>query len=243
MRSFSRLVVLATLGWVIAGPVAAQSRCPQFYPRVLPKFSSSLHQQLREVCFDAFVSLHSGRTKTPVLTVERLTREQVTQAQDEERTNRFYPEARLPRADRAQLDDYRDSGYDRGHMAPAADMPTAQAMAQSFSMANMVPQARHNNRHTWASVEKATRRFVMRASGPVYVFTGPVFTKPVQTIGASQVWVPAHLFKLVYDQAGGRAWAYWVDNTDAARLSRPITYQALVERTGMELLPGVEVRD
>lgn len=236
-------MAIATLGWATASAAVAQSQCPQFYPQVQPQFPAGLYSQLREVCFDAFVSLHSGQTRTPVLTVERLTREQLTQAQDEERTNRFYPEARLPSADRAHLDDYKDSGYDRGHMAPAGDMPNAQAMAQSFSLANIVPQAPYNNRYTWAGIEKATRKFVMRAEGPVYVFTGPVFMEPVQKIGPNQVWVPTHLFKLVYDQAGGRAWSYWVDNTDAARASRPITYQTLVARTGVEFLPGISVRD
>ncbi len=54
-------------------------------------------------------------------------------------------------------------------MAPAGDMPTAQAMAQSFSLANMVPQASEHNRGVWAkSVEMATRNHVRRADGNVF---------------------------------------------------------------------------
>jgi endonuclease G len=125
-------------------------------------------------------------------------------------------------------------------MAPAADMPTAQANDQSFSLANMVPQARINNQRTWAGIEKATRHYIRRAQGPVFVFTGPVYAgAPARTIGPGQVWVPTHLYKLVYDAGTGKSWAHWVENTDEARAGKPITYRELVERTGIEFLPSV----
>ena len=161
---------------------------------------------------------------------------------DEKRTNRFFADARLRAAERATLNDYKGSGYDRGHMAPAGDMPTAQAMAQSFSLANMVPQAPEHNRGVWArSVERATRNYARRASGDVYVITGPVYVPGIAqspAIGAGQVRVPRYLFKLVYDQDRNRAWAYWQENSDATRASKPISYAELVTRTGVDYLPG-----
>ena len=66
----------------------------------------------------------------------------------------------------------------------------------------------------------------------------PVFDGMPATIGSNGVWVPQHLFKLVYDPAANRAWAFWVDNTDEARSSKPIGYDELVRRTGIEFLPG-----
>jgi endonuclease G len=130
------------------------------------------------------------------------------------------------------------------HMAPAADMPTPNAMAQSFSLANMAPQAPTNNRGVWAkAVEKPTRQYVMRAQGDVYVFTGPVFSGAVTTIGRGRVWVPTYLFKLVYDPSAQRAWAYWVENTNDAQMAAPISYRELVRRVGFELLPGVPLKD
>ena len=140
------------------------------------------------------------------------------------------------------MHDYQGSGFDRGHLAPAADMPTAQAMAQSFSLANMVPQAPEHNRGVWArSVEMSTRKYVARASGDVYVITGPVFAPSIAqspSIGRDQVRVPKYLFKLVYDQAKNKAWAHWQENDSAARASKPISYTELVKRTGVEFLPG-----
>ncbi len=213
--------------------------CPQFFPGAMPKVPNAGQLFARELCFDAFAVLHSGLRKTPIYTVEKLTAEQLQDAKDEVRTNRFFVDSRLPSVERATLDDYKGSGFDRGHMAPAGDMPTAQAMAQSFSLANMIPQAPENNRGVWAkAVEKATRQYVMRAGGPVYVFTGPYFGQEPQKIGVSHVWVPTYIYKLVYDPQVNRAWAYWIENRDDARGSKPISYEELVRRTGIELLPG-----
>lgn len=203
--------------------------CVDYFPnRQIP----TVQEQGRDICFDSFAVLYSPTAKKPIYAVERLNRARLT-AERPERTNRFYEEARLPKKERATLEDYRGSGYDRGHNAPAGDMPNDYAMAQSFSLANMMPQAPDNNRGVWAKeVERATRRFAMRARGDVYVFTGSVGSQG--TIGAGQVTIPAYLWKLVYDEAGGKAWAYWLPNTNNARTDSPISYRELVDRTGYD---------
>jgi endonuclease G len=195
----------------------------------------------RPLCFAGFAVLHSGVRHSPIYTVERLNAPRINDAHNNERTNKFYPEARLPSADRAQLSDYARTGYDRGHMAPAADMAGPDAMAQSFSLANMVPQAPINNRKTWAKIEKDTRKYVLRASSDVFVFTGPFYGPAARSIGPNKVLVPDALFKLVFDPSTGRAWAHWLENTDAARGTAPISYAELVKRTRIEFLPGVKL--
>ena len=119
--------------------------------------------KLRELCYDAFAVLHSGNTHTPVFVAQRLNRQSVQSAQNEKRTDKFFADARLPGSERAELSDYKGSGYSRGHMAPAGDMPSANAMAQSFSLANMVPQNQKQNSGPWAKIEADTRRYVLRA--------------------------------------------------------------------------------
>lgn len=92
----------------------------------------------RALCFDAFAILHSGESKTAVYVAQKLNRALIADA-DEKRTNQFFSDARLRSAELATLGDYKGSGYDRGHLEPASQMPTAQAMKKSFSLANLVP--------------------------------------------------------------------------------------------------------
>jgi endonuclease G len=217
--------------------------CPQFFAQGTPPAVEKRPMQ-RALCYDAFAILHSGESKTPVLVAQRLNRASVADA-DERRTNRFFADARLRAAERANLEDYQGSGYDRGHMAPAGDMPTARAMAQSFSLANTVPQAPSHNRGVWATtVEAATRKYASRASGNVYVITGPIFVPNIEespSIGIGKVRVPKHLFKLVYDEDEKRAWAYWHENSNNTTASVPISYKELVEKTGTEWLPNANL--
>lgn len=215
--------------------------CPQFFANGKPPVLK-LHPTDRALCYDAFAVLHSGESKTPVYVAEKLSRAVMAET-PQKRSDHFFEDARLRASERATLDDYKGSGYDRGHMAPAGDMRTEEAMAQSFSLANMVPQTPVHNRGAWAkTVETPTRKYASRATGDVYVITGPVFLPNIAqspSIGPGRVHVPKYLFKLVYDQSKNRAWAYWHLNDEATHGSKPISYGELVKRTGIEFLPGM----
>ncbi len=238
----SRIVVLAFIVFLPVTDMAFAegsdfAQCRQHLAHGKPPvIQTQQDMRPRALCFEAFAILHSGKSHTPIYVAERLNRAIIEK--DIARGDRFYEEARLPRAERATLEDYRGSGFDRGHMAPAADMGTDEAMAQSFSLANIVPQAPINNRKPWAKIEQDTRKYVLRAAGDVYVITGPVYDANPATIGAGKVWVPRHLFKLVYDPSSSHAWVHWIDNTDETRVGKPISYKELVQRTGIDFLPG-----
>ncbi|MDE7385865.1 MAG: DNA/RNA non-specific endonuclease [Muribaculaceae bacterium] len=115
---------------------------------------------------------------------------------DEPRTNRFYTDHDVPGC--ASPDDYRNTGYDRGHMAPAADMKwNPQAMAESFSMANIAPQANVLNRGSWSKLEDKCRQRALKDSA-VIIISGPVLTDPVEIrIGDNRVAVPSRFFKVI----------------------------------------------
>lgn len=215
--------------------------CASLFPQKSPLNVASVSADWKPValCSNYFAVLYSGLSKTPLVTFERLNRAQIADAKDEQRTDEFFPDPRLPRGARAELEDYRGSGLDRGHLAPAGDQPNRESMAQSFALSNMVPQDQTNNRKTWSKIESDVRKFVRRAKGDVYVFSGPIFNVSRRTIGPNRVWVPSHLFKLVYDEASGRSWAYILPNTADARIEAPMDYQAFVKATGWNLLSAV----
>ena len=105
----------------------------------------------------------------------------------------------------AQLEDCVGSGFDQGYMAPAGDMPSDDAKAQSFSLASMVQQGPELNQKAWNKIEQATRKYAARAPGNV--FNGPAFTGQARTIGPNRVWVPSFTWTVVYTPSTVRAWA------------------------------------
>ena len=223
MNKFLKFLVVLFL----AIPISANALfdgCKDYFPNnKIP----TTKQVGRDLCFDSFAVFYSPDTKKPIYVVEKLNKE-LLRGKHQQRTNLFYEEARLPAKERSMLDDYKHSGYDRGHNAPAGDMTNENAMAQSFSMANIMPQARENNRGIWAkSIENPTRKYALRAQGDIYVFTGSVGN--AGTIGRDRVVIPTHLYKLVYDPAKEKAWAFWVENIDGAEMTPPISYEEIVK--------------
>ena len=237
MKFLVKLLLISSL-WLPLSASALFDQCKNLFPaQQIP----STTQTGRDLCFDDFAIYYSPTDKKPIYTVERLNSEQL-QAPRPRRTNQFYEEARLSISERALLADYRGSGYDRGHNVPAGDMTQERGMAQSFSLANMMPQARQNNQGIWAKrVEEPTRMYIKRVQGDVYVFTGSVGN--AGSIGKSKITIPSHLYKLVYDPNKKLAWAYWVENSDDAQMSAPISYAELVRKTGIDFQLPIGLSD
>ena len=100
----------------------------------------------------------------------------------------------------ATLRDYRNSGYDRGHLVPSADMAyNKKAMSGTFLMSNMSPQARNFNKGIWRELEELTRGWAKRFKS-LYVVSGPVLTlEPKGYIGENEVTIPAAYYKVLLD--------------------------------------------
>lgn len=93
--------------------------------------------------------------------------------------------------------DYTRSGYDRGHMAPAADMKwNRDAMRESFYMTNVSPQARRLNEGAWKKLEDKVRDWVLRDKSLIVV-TGPILSNNMPRIGETGVAVPGAFFKVI----------------------------------------------
>ena len=98
--------------------------------------------------------------------------------------------------------DYAKSGYDRGHLAPAADLSWSEVtMKESFFMSNMSPQKPGFNRGIWKKLEGYVRQWASD-NGAIYVVTGGVLKDIDQYIGSSNVGVPKYYYKVVLDYTG-----------------------------------------
>lgn len=216
--------------------------CKDQFPLNRPLGSSIVAKGYKAfaLCSDDFAVLYSPVSKTPMVVTEKLTRAKLASAKGLPRSDQFFADPRLPQGSRAELADFRGSGRDRGHNAPAANRQSTRSMAQSFNLSNMVLQNSENNQMVWSKIESDVRKYVERSGGEVYVFTGPLFDDGFKTFGANNVWEPTRLFKLVYDASSQRAWAYVLPNAPA-RISPPMDYGAFVQVTGLQLLAGLPV--
>lgn len=99
---------------------------------------------------------------------------------------------------------YKNSGYDRGHLCPAADRKyTKQAHDETFLTSNISPQEHKFNAGIWNALEQKTRYWAKRYNG-VYVVTGGVLRGSMKTIGYEKVAVPNHFYKVLIDNNNGK---------------------------------------
>lgn len=233
------MIALAILS---APAFAAPTTCPQFYAGgVAPDINKpAMAKKTREFCYSAFDVMNSGVTLTPLWSAEYLTPKSIAAAAKLDRKGNFHAEDRLPEAERAELDDYEKSGYDRGHLSPNHDMPDRDAQQESFVLTNMVPQAPKVNRGLWAEIEKTVRQQV-QAGNSLYVITGPMFEGSSLTQLNKRVMVPTAVFKAVYDPKSQRAGAYVVTNDrNAPDIKAEImSIAALEQRLKINLFPAI----
>ncbi len=115
-----------------------------------------------------------------------------------ERSNNFISDPNVKSVN-AFDKDYKGSGYDKGHLAPAADMGwSATTMTESFYYSNMSPQLPGFNRGIWKKLEELVRTWAIENQA-VYVVTGPVLSKGLSTIGYNKIAVPNYYYKLILD--------------------------------------------
>lgn len=117
------------------------------------------------------------------------------------RTNDFRPDPLLG-VYSADLTDYRRSGFDRGHLCPAADTSwSSNAVSESFYMSNMSPQVGAFNRGIWKDLEHWVRVAALNLTN-IYVYTGPILTTNLMlgVIGPHRVTVPDAYYKVILDE-------------------------------------------
>lgn len=220
------------------GVQAEPAKCPQhFADGQTPEFvRRNLATKATGLCMSGHATMHSGITKTPFWSAYKLTAARVAAGKHLPREDNFHPEPKLPPGERAELSDYRRSGYDRGHVFPNKSAGSKEEQFDSFSLSNIVPQARKHNQELWAGIEIATRTLATQR-GTLYVITGVLFEGNLKSIG-SGVLVPTHMYKAIYDPVRKQAAAYLSPNSDE-QVYEVVSIGALEKRAGFNLFPAM----
>ncbi|CAK7192547.1 hypothetical protein COMNV_00749 [Commensalibacter sp. Nvir] len=225
--SFTVLVGLS-LGFVCIGSTGfAQSDCPQFfYENHLPL----VHTVDHVLCQKNFALGYSDKTLTNSFSAEHLTDEMIEKSKRMRRYGSF--DYRNP-----ILRDYKNSGYDRGHMTPSGDMPDYFSQIQTFQYQNIVPQTHALNSGKWNWIEHKTRQMALHYHS-LFVVTGPYFTS-IKTIGTLGIWVPFATWKAIYIPQLNKAGVYTCFNR-----KKPVCYiqtlDAFYKRTAIDPFPALE---
>lgn len=137
------------------------------------------------------------------------------------------PDVQFPKASR---EDYSNSGWDKGHMAPRADMKWShRALEESYYFTNVCPQDHEMNSQAWRKIEELTRRLASRY-GSVLVVCGPIYDSvDHRHIGPACVHVPDRFFKALAVNINGE-WqtvGFLVENNHQTR--SPRTYAVTVD--------------
>ncbi|QQS52233.1 MAG: DNA/RNA non-specific endonuclease [Bacteroidota bacterium] len=136
----------------------------------------------------------------------------------------------------ASLADYKSSGYDRGHLAPAADMEMdSLAMAESFYMSNMSPQKPSFNRGIWKKLEMQVRDWAVQED-TILVVTGPVFVDNLGAIGENRVTVPGYYYKIILDVTGEKKIVAFLMKNEA---SSEELFHFTIPADSLEVLTGI----
>lgn len=158
----------------------------------------------------------------------------------EPRTNDFRPDECVS-TESAQLDDYRRSGYTRGHLCPAGDMKwDATAMSETFLLSNMSPQLQDFNDGIWNRIEGKVRHWA-NVYDSIIVVTGPVLRGGLPTIGSNKVSVPEQFYKIAYDPHRQSAVCFLVPHTKVSgKLQNyTVSIDSLESVTGIDFFPAL----
>lgn len=165
----------------------------------------------KELCYPGFNILYSYESKNPVVVGQFLTPEKLQAGVHAKRSNDFRPDEQVPAAYRAMPSDYKKSGYDKGHQAPAGDACSFEDKDSTFLMSNMVPQTPALNRVTWRHVEEEVRQAVVFKNTSAYVLTGVIYEGKVDKLTGGE-WIPTYSYKAVRF-ATGEEMIYVAPNT------------------------------
>lgn len=197
-----------------------------------------LYSQVKE--YEGFTVSFNKDNKTPNYVAWELLGEEVKT--DIERSNNFWCDPEIEGCPTTK--DYTNSGYDRGHMCPAADQKWSQkAMDDCFVMANICPQDHKLNAGAWNTLESKERQWAQRDSA-IMIIAGPLYSESdTQRIGNAKVRVPGAFFKVLLapyaDEPRGIAFVYPNMTSPGNMQDYAMSIDDLEKITGFDFFPAL----
>ncbi|GAA3509065.1 DNA/RNA non-specific endonuclease [Aquimarina addita] len=156
----------------------------------------------------------------------------------------FFEEDKKIRSVSADWRNYKNSGYDKGHLCPAADREFSfDAFKETFLTSNISPQNHEFNAGIWNRLEQKVRYWAKQYDG-VYVVTGGVLRDGLASIGYEGVSVPKHFYKIILDTnlEEPKIIAFLIPHkaTDAPFEQFVVSVDTLEKLTGIDFFPKLE---
>lgn len=195
---------------------AFASPCDQFFPH---------HKELVipntvVICHSFYASVYDTKHEANIFSTE------IGQEKNHvARVDSFKPDPNIPNSPTPA--DYTNTGFDRGHMTPAADSNSPTEMSDTFYMTNMTPQYPNVNRIAWKNLEESVRKLNYST-----ILTGAIYNGYSNTIGSHKVPVPVKLYKVVYLKDGSIK-AFWSDNTKTTKVATAVDLPTLEKATNL----------
>lgn len=194
--------------------------------------NTKLSNNSYQLCYSGFAVLYSGLSKTPIYSAEKLTAQNIQSGKAFDRDNAFHADKSIPTAFSASLTDYRNSGYDKGHATPFADLGSLASQHDSFTLTNIMPQAPKNNQQAWRLLEESVRNTISSSQEDAYVITGTIYNSNlIKKVGT--VLVPDYIYKVVFYPKSNIEDCYLVQNTNDAKVHKLSTLD-LENMTGIK---------
>ena len=193
------LLVTAGVGFCT---VSHASNCPQLYADKPIEVKGTV-----ELCNTFFVSLYDKQNQRVILVAEHLK----PNKDSVPRNDQFHSDARI--GHQPNPSQYANTGYDKGHMAPAGDASSIKEMYETFLMTNMTPQKPLLNRMAWRMLEEHTRTLLSKSKSDMFVVNIAIYNTG-SGIRMNGIPVPSGYWKII--NVDGLTTYYYADNIDNA---------------------------
>jgi endonuclease G len=206
----------------------------------IPRLQTNRKEQI--IYHEGYTVSYNSDYKIANWVAYELTAEEAN-SQEVKRSSHFVPDPAVAENETATNEDYKQSGYDRGHLAPAGDMKwSIKAMRESFYFTNICPQNKGLNTGIWNVLENQCRKWAAR-HGTLLIITGPVIDGHLRQLGVHRVGIPNTFYKVICIPSGNKPTGigFLFENrnyTHTSIRSRAVSIDSVEQATGIDFFPS-----